>query len=81
MAWLVEFDPAPAMTRTRPRAMSTAARTMVSCSAGVSVEASPVISPATIADTPASIWRSQRFANAVRSIAPLALNGVGRSGM
>ena len=32
------------MTRTRPRAISTAVRMMPSCSAGVSVEASPVVS-------------------------------------
>jgi hypothetical protein len=81
MAWLVEFDPAPAMTRTRPRATSTAARTMRSCSTGVRVEASPAVSPATIAGTPASIWRSQSFAKAVRSTSPFSSNGVGRSGM
>jgi hypothetical protein len=43
------------MTRTRPRTISTAARTMLSCSTGVRVEASPVVSPATIAETPAWI--------------------------
>jgi hypothetical protein len=55
MGWLVEFDPAPAMTRIRPCAISTATRTMVSCSTGVRVEASPVVSATTIAETPESI--------------------------
>src|SRR5665213_3361418 len=81
MAWPVEFDPAPAITRTRPRATPTAARMMISCSDGVRVDASPAVSPATIAVTPASIWRSQSLANAMRSIRSLFSNGVGRSGM
>jgi hypothetical protein len=55
MAWPVEFDPAPAMIRTRPRAIPTAQRTTLLCSAGVNVEASPVVSPTTIAETSASI--------------------------
>jgi hypothetical protein len=52
---LVEFDPAPAMTRARRCETSTAVRTSWSCSSGVRVEASPVVSPTTIAETPASI--------------------------
>ena len=47
----------------------------------VRVEASPAVSPTTIAETPASIWRSKSFANAVKSIRSFASNGVGRSGM
>jgi hypothetical protein len=81
MAWLVEFDPAPAMTRVRPRAISTAVRTMLPCSIGVSVEASPAVSPTTMAETPASIWRSQSFANAAGSSSPFSSKGVGTSGM
>ena len=41
MAWLVEFEPAPAMTRARPPAISTAVRVTLSCLAGDRVEVSP----------------------------------------
>ena len=49
---------------------ATAVRMMLSCSAGVSVEASPLVSLTRIALTPALIWRSQSIANAARSTAP-----------
>jgi len=58
MAWLVEFEPAPAITRARPPAISTAVRVTLSCSAGDRVEVSPAASQTTRAGTPASIWRS-----------------------
>jgi hypothetical protein len=41
MAWLVEFEPAPAMTRARPPAISTAVRVTLSCSAGDRVPRKP----------------------------------------
>ena len=81
MAWLVAFDIAPAMIRTRPRATSAAVRMTSPCSAGESVGASPAVSQTTMAGTPATTWCSQRAANALRSIASAASNGVGRSGM
>src|SRR5665811_1502921 len=43
IAWLVEFEPVPAMTAMRLREILTAARIMASCSAGLSVEASPIV--------------------------------------
>ena len=52
-----------------------------SCSAGESVGASPAVSQTTSAGTPAAIWRSHSVANALRSIASAASNGVGRSGI
>jgi len=70
-----------AMTWTRLREVSTAVRTSCVRSAGVSVEVSPDVSQIRIADTPASIWRSHSAANAMRSMLPLALKGVGMSGM
>jgi len=54
---------------------------MLSCSADVSVDASPLVSLTRIALTPASIWRSHSLAKAAISTAPLSSNGVGMSGM
>ncbi len=74
--------PAPAMTRTRPRAVSTAARTMVCNARRVSASRPrPWFPPTTTAETPAAIWHSHSFANAFRSISPSSSKGVGRSGM
>jgi hypothetical protein len=46
----------------------------------IRVENSPEVSATTIAEAPDSIWRSQSFANAIKSILSESSNGVGRSG-
>src|ERR1035437_4588901 len=79
IAWLVEFEPAPAMTAMRLREILTAARIMASCSAGLSVEASPIVSPTTMAVASDLIWCSQSISNDAQSISSLRSNGVGGS--
>jgi hypothetical protein len=78
--WLVAFDPAPAITGTRPCATSMAIWTMRSCSAGRSVGASPVVPHAISAVAPSRICLSPDRAKASPSTAPVSSNGVGSAG-
>ena len=56
----VEFDPAPAMTGTRPAAAAMQTSTTRSCSSCESVGDSPVVPHGTRASVPAPIWNSTR---------------------
>jgi hypothetical protein len=67
IVWLVEFDPAPAMIGTQPRATPTATRTISCCSLRVRVAASPVVPQTTNAVAPSRTCRSQNPSRAPRS--------------
>jgi hypothetical protein len=72
----VEFAPVPAMTGTRRRAKSTAARINWQCSSKSTVGDSPVVPTMTIADVPFATWKSISLPSAGRSSAPPSPMGV-----
>ena len=72
---MVEFDPAPAITGTRPRACSTHHSTTCMCSSWDSVGLSPVVPTGTRPLVPSAICQSTRSRNAFSSREPF-LNGV-----
>ena len=71
----VEFEPAPAITGTRPLAWSTHHSTTCSCSLWVSVGLSPVVPTGTRPLVPSAICQSTSSRNAFSSTEPF-LNGV-----
>src|SRR5689334_25095906 len=75
MASLVELEPAPATTGTRPRASSMHHSTTSWCSSCESVGLSPVVPTGTRPLVPSAICQSTRSRNAFSSSEPL-LNGV-----
>src|SRR5579862_1917041 len=68
------------MTGTRLRDTATAMRMSSPCSAGVKVDASPVVPQTISAVAPRVICRSQSRSNASPSTSPLSSNGVGNAG-
>ncbi len=73
------FDPAPAITGTRPPAASTAISTTRRCSAWLSVGLSPVVPTGTIPSVPWPICQSTKAANASSSTDPSSRMGVIRA--
>src|SRR5215208_168834 len=72
----VSFEPAPAITGTRPPARSTTASTTARCSYGSMVAASPVEPQGTRNWTPSAICQSTSLSRAAPSSSPWAVNGV-----
>ena len=77
---MVELEPVPAMTGTRPATVFTHNSTTARSSSCDSVEASPVVPQTTTPCVPAAICRSTSATNAFSSTFPLE-NGVTRAGM
>src|SRR5262249_39511660 len=75
MASFVEFEPAPAITGTRPRAVSTQSATTRICSLWLRVGDSPVVPTGTNPSVPSEICHSTRRLNAPSSSSPF-LKGV-----
>ena len=80
IASVVLFEPAPAMTGTRPLTCATTISTTRLCSSWESVGLSPVVPTGTSPVEPFSICQSTNARSAASSILPL-LNGVTRAGI
>ena len=78
MASAVEFEPVPAITGTRPAAVSMQSSMTCLCSSWLSVGDSPVVPHGTSPCAPWSICHSTSFLNAGASSLPF-LNGVMRA--
>src|SRR5258706_25384 len=81
IATRVSFEPAPAITGTRPAACSTQTRTTRKCSSADRVAASPVVPQGTSAAEPSAICQSMKSRYAISAKAPSSTNGVTSAGI